>query len=113
LKTKKEFFNVKHMKIKYQLKIKSLNKESLNLYTKFLKQVFSKINIKCSIFNCPTTIKRVTLLKSPHVYKSAREQFEIKHYSCVLDFSIFDKNSIEKIVLLNKPNVVTLSFKKL
>jgi ribosomal protein S10 len=101
------------MKTKYQLKIKSLNKESLSLYTKFLEQVFSKTNIEYNIFNFPTTVKRVTLLKSPHVYKSAREQFEIKRYSCILKFSISDKNSIEKIVLLNKPNVVTLSLKKL
>ena len=101
------------MKTKYQLKIKSLNKESLNLYTKFLEQVFSKTNIKYSIFNFPTTIKRVTLLKSPHVYKSAREQFEIKRYSCILKFGTSEENSIEKIVLLNKPNVVTLSLKKL
>ena len=101
------------MKTKYQLKIKSLSKESLNLYTKFLEHIFSKTNVKYNIFNFPTTKKRITLIKSPHVYKSAREQFEIKRYSCCLKFDISDKICIERILLLNKPNVVTLSFKKL
>ena len=98
---------------KYQLKIKSLNKESLNLYKKFLQQTFTKMNLKYNLFNLPINIKRITLLKSPHVNKPAREQFEIKRYSCNFTFGCSNKINIEKIVLLNKPSVLTFSLKSI
>ena len=98
---------------KYQLKIKSLNKESLNLYKKFLEKIFAKMNVKYYLFNLPTNIKRITLLKSPHVNKSAREQFEIKRYSCSFTFNCSNKINIEKIFLLNKPAVLTFRLKSI
>ena len=99
--------------MKYQLKIKSLNKESLILYKTFLEKHFVRINIKYSVFSLPTKIKKITLLKSPHVNKSAREQFQIKRYCCVFKFYTNSKKDIEHLILINKPNVLTLSLKNL
>ena len=99
------------MKIKYQFKIKSLNKESLYLYKNFLNNIFKKLNIKYNICHLPITKKRITLLKSPHVNKTAREQFEIKNYKAVLNINTLLEPIILKFILLNKPKTVTVNIK--
>jgi ribosomal protein S10 len=99
------------MKIKYQFKIKSVNKESLDLYQIFLKNIFQKLQINYSLYNLPTKKKRITLLKSPHVNKTAREQFEIKNYRAVIQLNTLLKPTILKFILLNKPKTVTINIK--
>ena len=42
-----------------------------------------KFNIKFKVLSLPIKIRRITLNKSPHVNKTAREQFEIKTYKIV------------------------------
>ena len=100
------------MKIKHQLRIKSLNKDSLNLYKSFLKKSLKNININFKIFNLPTKKQRVTLLKSPHVNKSAREQFEIKYYTTTLEINSNIENRLLKFLILNKPKTITISIKR-
>ena len=75
------------MKNKYQFKIKSLNKQTLIVYKKFLIALLNKIQINYSFFNLPTKQNKITLLKSPHVNKTAREQFDVKFYSNVLQIN--------------------------
>jgi len=99
------------MKKQYQLKIKSLSQESLNLYKEFLKITLKKININFSLFNLPTKKKRITLLKSPHVNKSSREQFEIKYFNTIIQIKNILNPNLLKILLINKPKVVTVSIK--
>lgn len=100
------------MKTKYQFKIKSLNKEAIHLYQEFLKSVLEKINIKPQIFNLPTKKKRITFLKSPHVNKTAREQFEIKYYKFIFQTDTKIGFNELKLILLNKPKMISVSFKK-
>ena len=99
------------MKKQYQLKIKSLSQDSLNLYKEFLKITLKKININFSLFNLPTKKKRITLLKSPHVNKSSREQFEIKYFNTIIQVKNILNPNLLKILLINKPKVVTVSIK--
>jgi len=99
------------METTYQLKIKSLNKDAIQLYLKTLKKLFNKFELNYTQFRLPTTRKRITLLKSPHVNKSAREQFEIKNYQIVLFFKTYYNNKILNILSLNKPKIITLSIK--
>jgi len=101
------------MKIKYQFKIKSLNKEAIYLYQEFLKKVLDRVNIKHQIANLPTKKKRITLLKSPHVNKTAREQFEIKYYKFIFQTDTEISFNELKLILLNKPKMVSVSFKRL
>jgi small subunit ribosomal protein S10 len=100
------------MKIKHQLRIKSLNKDSLNLYKSFLEKSLKNININFKIFNLPTKKQRVTLLKSPHVNKAAREQFEIKYYTTTLEINSNIENRLLKFLILNKPKTITISIKR-
>ena len=83
----------------YTLKVTSLNYKILNTFKYFLVKFFNKI----SIFTLPIKSKRITLLKSPHVFKKAREQFEIKKYSFIITLDLkyyFDK------LILNKPSSI-------
>lgn len=99
------------MKKRYQIKIKSLHKDSLNLYKNFLSKTLQSIRINFSICNLPKKKNRITLLKSPHVNKSAREQFEIKYYSTVIQLNGDINHKILEILLVNKPKSVSVSLK--
>ena len=99
------------MNLKYQIKIKSLHKESVKLYINFLQKMLRKIKVNFSIIALPEKKNRVTLLKSPHVNKGAREQFEIRYYRTLLKIkSDIDHKTLE-LLLINKPKSVTVSVK--
>jgi len=102
------------MIIKYQLKINSVNKTALSLYLKSLESFLKKLNIFYSISHLPTKKKRLTLLKSPHVNKSAREQFEIKTYKTIITLlNLSNSTKLIKLLTINKPKIVVLSVKNL
>ena len=69
--------------MKIQLKIKSIDQKSLTIYLKKVKKILEIIGVNYNLFNMPIKRKRITLLKSPHVNKTAREQFEIKSYKVI------------------------------
>lgn len=74
--------------------------------------LFDKKSIIC-VFSPPEKKKIITLLKSPHVYKKAKDQFEIRYYTLVISFC--DLNiSLNKLryLLLNKPSSIHLTLKK-
>ena len=54
---------------------------------------------------------RITLLKSPHVNKSAREQFEIKYYRVVIQLNEDINHKILETLLVDKPKSVSVSVK--
>ena len=99
------------MNLKYKIKIKSLHKESIKLYINFLETILKKIRVEFSIISFPKKKNRITLLKSPHVNKSAREQFEIRYYSNLLKIkSDIDHKTLE-LLLINKPKSVSIDVK--
>lgn len=91
--------------------INSTSKKSLHLYLKFLNIIFNKLNLTFSIFNFPSTKTRIALLKSPHVYKKAKEHFEKKKFQVVFFFHSPVEIHIFKYILLNKPKSVCIKFK--
>lgn len=95
-----------------QIKLKSLNKESIIFYKIFIGKIFNKLKISFNHIDLPNKKKRITLLKSPHVNKSAREQFQITTYKTLI--LIKDKISLNqlKLIVLNKPKTVKISVKK-
>ena len=99
--------------MKIQLKIKSLDQQSLKLYLIKIHKILKILGIKYNTFNLPSKRKRITLLKSPHVNKKAREQFEIKKYSVMIQILSQEKFKILKILSLNKPKTVTISIKNI
>lgn len=101
------------MKSFIQIKLNALSIDIILLYSKFLKKIFKKINLKFSIISLPKKIKKITLLKSSHVHKKAREQFEICKYSKII--TIYNKISLKyfNYLILNKPKMIKIKLKKL
>ena len=93
------------------LYIKSLNLTVFKTYCFYLKKVFKFLDIKYSLLYLPLRKTRITLIKSPHVNKKAREQFEIKSH--VLNFKLNCNLNISTIrfILLNKPSTVQIKIK--
>jgi ribosomal protein S10 len=90
------------------LKIRSVDQNSLIIYKKFLEDVLLKLVITYKVSNIPTTKKRVTLLKSPHVNKKSREQFQHTRYKVF--FKINNRLDIKaiKYIISNKPKTVKI-----
>jgi len=86
-----------------QLKLKSFDFYYINLATNFLQSIFIFLNIdQYKQIILPSRIKKITVLRSPHIDKKSREQFQIKKYKKLiyLDF------------LNEKQSVLLLSFLK-
>jgi ribosomal protein S10 len=89
------------MIIRYTLIINSF-------YITFLKQFLNKIQglnfNSIKFFFLPVKQKKFTVLKSPHVYKKAREQFEIKLYTLLIIFEDINNyiKLINFLIFLNK-----------
>jgi small subunit ribosomal protein S10 len=101
------------MKSKYQIKIQSVNKEALKFFREFLAINFKKTALPYSVLNLPTRTKKITLLKSPHVNKTAREQFQVKRYSSMFQIKEEIESGLLNAMLLNKPKVVMVKVKTL
>ena len=63
--------------IKAIIKIKGFNNFILEKIIDFISTEAKKLNIISKTLHLPTKKKKFTLLKSPHVHKKAREQFEL------------------------------------
>jgi small subunit ribosomal protein S10 len=59
----------------------------------------------------PTKINRFTVLKSPHVNKKSREQFEMRTHKRFLDILNPTKDTIAKLSGLNLPAGVDIEVK--
>lgn len=98
----------------YHLKLKSINKKILHFYINFLKNIYIKLNIKFNIVMLPIKTKRITLLRSPHVFKKSREQFQITSYTsliCIKNFNF--STQLLKFLYLNKPNLIKITIRKI
>ena len=92
-----------------KIKIKSSCNYTLKAYTFYLESVFKTLSLKYSIFNLPKKEQKFTLLKSPHVYKKAKEQFKVNTYKVVISLEGFEsKQTLNKLVpfLINKPKAI-------
>lgn len=70
------------MTTKCYVKIKSFNYRHIeNISKQALLEIKEEDSMSVSITRLPTRIKKITLIKSPHVHKKSREQFEIRKYS--------------------------------
>ena len=61
-------------------------------------KIFKRLNLKYTYFNLPLKKYRLTLNKSPHVNKKAKEHFEVFYYQVLI--TIKEPISLEKIKYL-------------
>ena len=76
-----------------QLNIKSFDIIRLEKLSNLILAGTNDINIK-GPFRLPVKIKKVTVLKSPHVHKKAREQFEIRTHHRLFTIKSLHANTI-------------------
>lgn len=91
--------DIKRNFTRINLRLKSLDSISLNLYNIFINKILNQNWIKNYICTTTKKIKRITLLKSPHVNKKAQEHFMLKSYQTFISFSI-SKSIMEKVIIL-------------
>lgn len=99
-----------------QIKLKSYCKTTLHFYLNHITECLSNENLNVNSIFLPTKKTRLTLLRSPHVYKKAKEQFENQLFSGLIKINIENNNKILinsklKALLLNKPKSVLLKIK--
>lgn len=86
-----------------KLKIKSLDRVSLDMYLFYLKSQLQRFKASSSLLNLPSRRKLITLLKSPHVNKTALEQFSLETHSAIVVINSLEAKLFLKFILLNKP----------
>lgn len=91
------------------IKIKSSQKQIFKIYSSFIKKILNKLKINYSFFCFPNHKKKFTLLRSPHVYKKSREQFQFLTFKCLFKISSNFNNFYLKYLMLNKPSEIKLS----
>ncbi len=93
--------------------IKSSCNYTLQAYVFYLQKSFNLLKLNSSVFYLPRISKKITLLKSPHVFKKAKEQFELREYKVVIKLDSCELQSLNaiKYVLLNRPKAIQLKIK--
>lgn len=59
----------------------------------------------------PTEISRYTVLRSPHVHKDSREQFELRVHKRLIDILESNPRTIDALMELNLPMGVNIEVK--
>ena len=65
----------------------------------------------CGPIPLPTRIERFTVLRSPHVDKKSREQFEIRTHKRLLDIIDPTAKTVDELKKLNLPAGVDINIK--
>ena len=72
-------------KVFFIITFSSFNKESLYLSSLKLKLILKQLNINFCELNFPLKKQKFTILRSPHVHKKSKEQFErIKYKKSIM-----------------------------
>ena len=96
--------------------IQSKNIKSLTQFTKLLSNLMfiEKLNVKSvskHSYNKKTYRKIFTVLKSPHVNKKAREQFQLCSYKRLLDIYSSTAKTVDALMKLELPSGVDVEIK--
>jgi small subunit ribosomal protein S10 len=76
------------------LKLKSFNNYSLKKTEVFIKEKAKLLDLTFNAKQLKNKKKRFTLLKSPHVHKKARDQYELSTFTNVLSLRGSKKNTL-------------------
>lgn len=98
--------------ITYDITISSKNKKALTFFFLFLNKINRpKINLLTNYSKQKTLIKKIVILKSPHVNKKAQKHFEYRTFSKKILVS--SSNEIKLLIFLKKLKIKLFSEIKL
>lgn len=75
----------------------------LEIYLKFFENLSKKMNFKLKAQMLPLTVVKMSLYKSPHVYKKAKDHYEIRYYQALLIIENVSNINLIKKILITKP----------
>jgi small subunit ribosomal protein S10 len=96
------------------LRFQTYDKESCENFKKALTSLAKAKNLEFSSISLPMKRKKIIILKSPHVNKKAKEQFEIRFYNglVILRSHSFEKSFIQSLdALLSADILAKISFR--
>ena len=97
---------------KIRIKLKSYD---FNLLDKSTEKIVKTVKTTGAIVSGPIplpTHKRIfTVLKSPHVNKKSREQFELNNYKRLLDIYSASSKTVDSLIKLELPSGVEVEIK--
>lgn len=82
------------------------SKDAIDNYINLISKTIDQASIK--IVWLPKKKSRITLLKSPHVNKRAKEHFELNNYKAILTFSSNKQFEQRNLMFLQKPAFVQI-----
>lgn len=88
---------MKELKVNFSFRLKAFHPYYLNRFVILVQNEvknFNSVQIKHSFL--PRKYEKFTLLKSPHVDKKARDQFERITYNRILELSFYSKENSDK-----------------
>ncbi len=87
---------------KARIKIASTDINKVNQTCKFIKDIADKTGVPIhGPIPLPTKVKRYTVLRSPHINKDSREQFEIRIHSRMIDIVSATSETIDSLMKLH------------
>ena len=97
----------------FKICFKSVDK-NINNYFFFVTNTLKNTGINFKRVSLPTKTKRFTLLKSPHVNKKAREQFQLKKLKKIILVPVNKKTeNMIKFFMLNKPKFIKINMRRI
>ena len=100
------------MSQRIRIKLKSYD---YNLVDKSAQKIVKTVKSTGAVVNgpipLPTNKKIFTVLKSPHVNKKSREQFELNSYKRLLDIYSTSTNTVDALMKLELPSGVEVEIK--
>lgn len=97
---------------KIRIKLKAYDHKLLDQSTREIVDTTERTGAKVvGPIPLPTMINRYTVLRSPHVDKKSREQFEVRTHKRLLDILFPTPQTIEALMGLNLPTGVNVEIK--
>ena len=98
--------------MKFRILLRSFNNELIQTASQELRTTL--LNTDCKVngtIALPTRIKRFCVLRSPHIDKKSREQFEVRIYKRFIDISTNSPSVLDMLLKTDLPFGVSCSLK--
>jgi len=97
---------------KIRIRLKAYDHKILDQSTRRIVETIERTGAKiCGPIPLPTKITRFTVLRSPHVDKDSREQFEMRVHKRVMDVVESNPKTVDALMGLNLPTGVHVEVK--
>ena len=97
---------------KIRVRLRAFDVELIDQSAKAIVQTVQKAGAKVSgPIPLPTRINKVTVLRSPHVNKKSREQFEMRTYKRLIDIYNPSSKAVDMLMKLDLPAGVDIKIK--